>query len=87
VIVPFARESRESCDAHGACAGREHSKRAENGASSEGKTRILRGKTPQIPYCAPDSGLYLAPRRTAFLSQSENLFTIPGEKHGREKGC
>src|SRR5215208_555379 len=50
-----------------------------------GKTMRFQRENAVIPYCAPESGLYLAPRRTAFLSQSENLFTIPGEEHGREE--
>src|SRR5215208_6857168 len=52
---------------------------------SRGKSVRFQRENAVIPYCAPESGLYLAPRRTAFLSQSENLFTIPGEEHGREE--
>src|SRR5688500_1348584 len=53
-----------------------------------GKITRFQRENDAIPYCARQSGLYLAPRRTAFLSQSENLFTIPGEEHGREEdGC
>src|SRR5215207_1806834 len=69
---PFHRATR--------CSPRTHTHR-----DSRGKSAQFHRENAVIPYCAPQSGLYLAPRRTAFLSQSENLFTIPGEEHGREE--
>jgi hypothetical protein len=67
VRASIARNSHVARRAHG-----------EKSFDAGRKRRIVRGKNANsqrenaaIPYCAPKSGLYLAPRRTAFLSERE----------------